>query len=488
MMKAHLFPTWVKTLLLLVFAVGSFGFANAQACSQPSNLNSNVVAGNIVSVSWAEIPGALTYTVQYRIGTSGLWTGGGTVTTPNQVIANLQPETVYQWRVRANCSSFSSVATFTSGGGVGGNTACSQPSNQVADVTTPTSVDLSWAGVEGALYYTVQYRLTGALGWRNAGSVTGLALTVNGLELNSEYQWRVKASCSVYSSVATFNTAALGGNATCSQPSNLDVLELTTSSATLSWSEIIEATDYTVEYRVGLLGDFISAGTVAGTSLTLNGLLPGTEYSWRVKASCSDFASQAVFTTTTTTTGGGGGTGGGGATICSSPSNTNVVAAFPTSANIAWEAQGGALDYTVQFRRKNTFTYTTLGTFTVATATLTGLTPGVEYEWRVKANCSPYGSDVSFTTPFTAFRARVAEPTAVAIFPNPVSASEFFIRSEADGARLSITNLAGQVLETRVLNIGQQTVNVAKLGNGLYFARLQYNDGSIQTAKFTIAR
>jgi Fibronectin type III domain/Secretion system C-terminal sorting domain len=484
--------TWLRALTLILFMVGSIASAQSQGCSQPSNLNSNVLSSGTVALSWSGSSSAIRYVVQYRLGTTGVWTNGGTVTTTNQVLTGLLPERVYTWRVKADCSTFSSVATFNSGGGVGGNTACSQPSNQVVDVTSASTANLSWSAVEGALYYTVQYRANNFGTWTNAGSVAGTSISVSNLLANTEYGWRVKASCSVYSSVALFNTGILGsgGNTSCSQPSNTDALALSTTSVDLTWSAIQEAQNYTVQYRQGLSGAWITLAPTTATNLVLSGLLEGTEYSWQVKASCSDYSSQAVFTTGTTNTGGGT---GGGSTSCSSPSNTNTLSVLPTSAVVEWEAQGGALDYTVQYRLQLGGSYTTVGTFTAATATITGLTPGTEYVWRVKANCSPYGSDVQFSTPIApaaraiSGRNKVSSAASLQVSPNPAMADAVQIRAAQIGGQLRILNTAGQVVVDQIMKDAQEVVSVGEWNNGLYLVQLRLNDGTVQNSKLVVA-
>jgi hypothetical protein len=463
-------------------------------CSQPSNLNANVFSNGSVALSWSAAGGALNYTVQYRLGTTGAWTNGGTVATTNQVISGLLPERVYTWRVRANCSTFSSVATFTTGGNTGNNTACSQPSNLDALVDSPTSVTLSWSAVPEAFTYTLQYRLTGALSWTNAGSVAGTTLSLSGLTTGVEYQWRVKASCSVYSSVAAFNAGGSGGNASCSQPSNTEATFITTSSAVLSWSGVQEAFDYTVQYRRGLSGTWITAGTTTGTSWSLSGLLANSEYQWKVKASCSDFSSEAVFTTLGSGTGSGT---GGGSTSCSAPSNTNTLLVTSTSANVEWEVQGGALNYTVQYRRElGSTVYTTVGTFTGNTASITGLQPGVKYLWRVKANCSPYGSDNQFETPFSAnfstpaaaqLSTFASDNSILQMFPNPANGDVVQIRNNANGAQLLVMNSAGQIMSSTILSENLHTLGISNWNNGLYIVRIQYPDGRAQTSKLVVA-
>jgi hypothetical protein len=490
------FKSWafvaLRPFVFLLFMLAMAFSSNAQGCSQPSNLNSNVLASGTVALSWSASGGATTYTVQYRVSGTTAWVGGGTIATTNQVLTGLLPETVYQWRVRANCSTFSSIAVFNSGGGVGGNTACSQPSNQEANVTSPTTATLSWSAVEGALYYTVQYRLNNVGAWTNAGSVAGTSINIGNLALNSEYGWRVKASCSVYSSVALFNTGAngSGGNTSCSQPSNTEALLLSNTSVELSWTAIQEAQNYTVQYRQGLAGAWITLAPTTATFLVLSGLLENTEYSWRVKASCSDYSSQAVFTTG----GSGGGTGGGGgSTSCSAPSNTNTLAVTPTTASVEWEAVGGALNYTVQYKLELGGSYVTVGTFATANATITGLNPNTQYVWRVKANCSPYGSNVQFSTPAsmgnTATAARQSQSnTALHIFPNPAMTDAVQIQAEAAGAQLLVFNATGKMVMNQNMADRQETLQLGTLTNGVYFLRLQYENGTTQTTKLVIAR
>jgi hypothetical protein len=413
------------------------------------------------------------------------------VTTPNQVLTNLLPERVYTWRVRANCSTFSSVATFNSGGGLGGNVACSAPSNLIATELTPNSVNLNWSAIEGAFYYTIQYRLTGATAWTNAGSVSGTSVDIGGLLSLTEYQWRVKASCSVYSSVSTFSLG-VPVSTSCSAPSNTNTTGITTSAAVLNWETVLGALNYTVEYRLLSSASYTTAGTVTGSSISISGLQSGTDYVWRVTANCSPAGSDVQFTTLGTPP--GGGTGGGGSTSCSSPSNTNTDVVTRNSAQVSWEPQGGALNYTVQYRLATNSTYVTVGTVTTPNATLSGLLAGREYLWRVKANCSPYGSDVQFSTPLTATGATLATVAAplgntslVRLFPNPVTSDVVQIQTDGNAGQVFILNSAGQVVANEVLSDPIQTIDVSRLQNGLYFVRVQQNNGKSQAQKLVIA-
>lgn len=392
MIKTLFFSSSSMLLLVALCLFGGINAAQAQGCSQPSNLTSNVLSPGTVSLRWSAIGGAVNYTLQYRLGTSGTWTNGGTMTTTNKVLSNLLPERVYTWRVRASCSSYSSVATFNSGGGISGNVDCSAPSNLVHTSLTTNSVALGWSSIVGAFNYSVQYRAANTTIWLNAGTVSGTSLTLGGLVAGTTYQWRVKASCSVYSSITTF--------------------------------------------------------TVGSSS------------------------------------------GGGGSTSCSAPSNTNTNLVLSNSAQVSWEPQGGALNYTVQYRLASSLAYITLGTVTGSSVTITGLSSGREYVWRVKANCSPYGSDVQFSTPFFS-GLLMSTPTnstsSLRVFPNPVSADLVQVQTEGNGGQIFILNTAGQVVANEVITEGIQPIDVSRLNNGIYFVRVQDAAGKNQVQKLVVA-
>jgi hypothetical protein len=272
-------------------------------------------------------------------------------------------------------------------------------------------------------------------------------------------------------------------------------LPLSNTSVELSWSAIQEAQNYTVQYRLGLAGAWITLLPTTATALVLNGLQAGSEYSWRVKASCSDYSSQAVFTTGGGQT--GGGNTGGGATSCSAPSNTNTLSVLPTSAVVEWEANPDALNYTVQYRLETGGAYFTVGTFTASTATITGLIPNRQYVWRVKANCSPYGSDVQFQTPASGSLKQNAvlveknqkgKRTAgtLQVYPNPVFTDMVYVQTDLPGANLRIMNQTGRIIQEFTLTDTQQAIPIEQWPAGVYFLQLLDQPGTVSTTKLVV--
>ncbi|WP_370415131.1 chitinase [Streptomyces fradiae] len=89
-------------------------------------------------------------------------------------------------------------------------------------------------------------------------------------------------------------------------PTGLTAGSATSSSVSLSWPAVANATSYKV-YKDGAL-----AGTVTGTSYTATGLAAATAYSFQISAANSAGESAKSAAVTATTTSGGGGGGGGG--------------------------------------------------------------------------------------------------------------------------------------------------------------------------------
>jgi Fibronectin type III domain/Secretion system C-terminal sorting domain len=454
-----------RAIMLGAALVGSVSTLSAQ-CSQPSDLNAANLTPTSTQLTWAAAPGASTHRVQYRIQGTTAWTNVTNIVGTTTTLTGLAETTIYQWRVKGNCSTYSSINLFNSGGS-GNNTECSQPSNLNAQNLSTTSVELTWSALPEAFNYTLQYRVTGTTAWTTVSAISGTAYTLNGLLENTTYQWRVKASCSVYSSIAEFNTATVVN--TCSPPANQVASSVTTTSANLSWDAEVTATDYTVQYRITGTTTFTVVGPTTATSVGVSGLSENANYEWQVKANCSDFSSLAQFSTT----------GSGGGTQCSAPSNTNTTDITPTSAVASWEAVAQATSYTVEYRLQLGTTYTTVGTVTTATATITGLAPSTEYAWRVTANCSPSGSDVQFTTTAGPGAApsnggismlNNGEP-ALTVLSNPVSGNELVV-SAFEGAQIQVLSTTGSIVMDRNLTSSLERMDVSGVQNGMYFVRL----------------
>lgn len=81
-------------------------FTTTAPCGEPSNLSWSATSST-ATLSWSPVSGALTYSVDYKLASSGTWTSTAGTSTTNITITGLSAGK-YDWRVKANCSGGSS--------------------------------------------------------------------------------------------------------------------------------------------------------------------------------------------------------------------------------------------------------------------------------------------------------------------------------------------------------------------------------------------
>ncbi|MBK9109073.1 MAG: fibronectin type III domain-containing protein [Saprospiraceae bacterium] len=78
-------------------------FVTLDICGDPTNLNSTTTP-NSATLNWNAVSGAISYSIDYKLSTSGTWTSTSGTTSTSIVISGLS-EKRYDWRVKANCNS-----------------------------------------------------------------------------------------------------------------------------------------------------------------------------------------------------------------------------------------------------------------------------------------------------------------------------------------------------------------------------------------------
>ena len=191
----------------------NFTIGGAIACGDATGLTASAIGDNTATVNWNAVANAVSYAVDYKLNSSGTWTSfatAQTVTTAN--LTGLTQGSLYDWRVKATCSSGSGnfvQSQFTTTAPV----VCNSPAGLASSAITSSGATVSWGAVSGAISYDVDYKLASSGTWIN--SVTGTTSTsraITGLTASSLYDWRVRTNCSASSSAyaqAQFTTAAV---------------------------------------------------------------------------------------------------------------------------------------------------------------------------------------------------------------------------------------------------------------------------------------
>jgi len=98
---------------------GSSAYAQSQfttipdaTCNAPAGLTSSGITSSSATVNWGAVSGAISYDVDYKLASSGTWINSisGTTST-SRTISGLTASSLYDWRVRTNCSSLTSGYT-----------------------------------------------------------------------------------------------------------------------------------------------------------------------------------------------------------------------------------------------------------------------------------------------------------------------------------------------------------------------------------------
>ena len=331
------------------------------------------------TANWGTVSGATSYRLDVSASQFADFVTGYnnlTVAGTSQAVTGLTAGGTYYVRVRAvNATGASdnsnTVTTFT------------VPNSVVANAATSistTGLTANWNLVSGALTYYLDVATDNAfgsvLGSYNNLPVGGNFQIVTGLSSGTTYFYRVRAS----------NVAGTTGNSniitTVTLPVSPTANAATVISATgftANWTSVTGATQYNLDLSTdNSFASILSQPSATGNSVAITGLLPGTNYYYRVRASNASGNSLNSGTINVLT-------------LPDAPVANSATSITSTTFLASWNSIASAASYRLDVATTNTFT---AGTFvsgfndlTVATtsATVTLPTPGATYFYRVRA-------------------------------------------------------------------------------------------------------
>lgn len=388
--------------------VGQFNvrFSNP-ACPQPTSLVSFASSFSTADIAWFPGGGESEWTIVYgpsgfdpeTEGTSFVW-GGGTFAT----LTGLEELTCYDWYVQANCGG-GEVSCFYSGPNTFCTPAiCAVPLNLDEDPLTNTEATLTLDPDGSPIGFDYEW---GAEGFELGDGTLIVGEPAEFLELtdltpDSCYDWYARAVCLVdlgagpeivYSLWVGPNEFCTDAN--CIAPTGGTMVASAGLSATLAWTSSNTPSEEEWNIQYGAPGFALGAGVtvtnIPTNPYTLTGLESGTDYCYYVQAVCgegpdslSSWSGPYCFTTSI---------------FCEEPSSLFATGTSGTEATLDWELGASEEAWTVSWGPsladpmdgsfESAAIFPSLG--------LTGLTPGEDYCYYVRADCGDADPDSSST-------------------------------------------------------------------------------------------
>ena len=377
--------------------------ATVQLPAAPTALTATAVSSSQINLSWTDnasnetgfaidLATDVNFTQNLLTSTVGASSGSSASTS----ITGLSPNTTYYFRVRA-----------TNDGGASANSNTANATTTRRPPAAPTfltatamsagQIDLSWT--DNSIYETgfsidcatdanfTQNLITSTVGDNGSNRAS---TSITGLSSGTTYYFRVRATNDGGASANsnTANATTMGVIQPPAAPSVLTATAVSSGQINLSWTDnATNETGFAIDLAtdVNFTQNMITSTVGANTTLTsITGLSPSTTYYFRVRAINGGGASANSNTANATTMG-----------VIQPPAAPSVLTATAVSSsqiNLSWtdnasDETGFAIDLATDVNFTQNLLTSTVGpnSGSSASASVTGLSPGTTYYFRVRA-------------------------------------------------------------------------------------------------------
>ncbi|MCR4848876.1 MAG: fibronectin type III domain-containing protein, partial [Bacteroidales bacterium] len=347
-------------------------------CMRPTQLAVSDIEKRAATLSWSQADDATAWQVCLNGDEDNLID-----VTTNPCTLELEPETQYTAKVRANCgegdfSEWSKAVSFTT------PVACNVPTNvTITDIDTETAF-VSWEDTGEDLWeICINDDETNIIeSW-------GYPDQLYDLSPDTEYSVKVRAYCSDeetfsdWSTPVTFTTLP-----TCIAPTGLTASNITKETATLTWTENGSAS----AWQLCINNEEDKLVDVTANPYTLTSLDPETAYSVKVRANCGDTDGNSAWSDAVSFT---------TLAACFAPTGLTASDITKEGATLSWTENGEAEEWTVAYKSSAAESFTEVVASTNP-FTLTGLADETTYTVKVRPNCSDeaikWSDEINFTT------------------------------------------------------------------------------------------
>ncbi len=291
-----------KWSTLIVLCISTIYFTNgyAQKCASPTNLSVSEESDSTAVLSWEGNDDHKSYQVDVmHQGQTQQFKWSISTSDTRVMVEGLEAGSDYRFKVQASCDkgkgnsgwyNFSTTGEKTTGPGP-----CPKVRNLAVRDVTDSSVVLTWFRDAKHIDFQVDVKSKNhTSSFKFSENTSDTVMMVDGLEAGGNYHFRVKASCEKNSAGSSdwIDFSTTGGDTTfnqCPKPKNLSVLEVTDSSALLSWIIQDSASSFKVDVKSGSkTAPFSLSVETPDTFLLVDGLQPLGNYKFRVVATCTD--------------------------------------------------------------------------------------------------------------------------------------------------------------------------------------------------------
>ncbi|MCB9193245.1 MAG: fibronectin type III domain-containing protein [Flavobacteriales bacterium] len=402
------------------------------------------------------------------------------------------------------------------------------------------STTLSWnSGASGP--FNVEYHVVGDPNWTTQSGIVNTSFVATGLMDCTEYEFQVEVDCDTTTSGfgQAFSWISEG---CCAPPTGLSATAVGNGSADLSWSTVLAAQGYDVQYAVSGSGNWTPITGLTDANAVIDDLQPCTNYDVQVRTDCNGVPTDWSPVLTLQTTG------------CGACQDQTYCASVGNDASEEWIAHVtlGTIDHTsssddgyadntgpgtaliigqsypitlspgyagfnyteyfavwIDLDHNGDFSgsellFTSTGVNGTANGNITvppSATPGttrmrviMEYDQAATSGCEDnydYGETEDFCV--TLIDPNVGIPSAgqdlvLNMFPDPADRDVFFdLPGHTGPVRIEILDAHGKVVAHKSTTHTQVTITTAWLADGLYFYRVSAPDGELGRGKLMVS-